>query len=61
MRRAGARSDRCQRRSSALNDGWRQADIADVIVAVPAKMVASSFFEFGDGQANAALLFPLVE
>jgi hypothetical protein len=43
--------------SAALNEGWSQSNVKDVVVAVPVKMLPSDFFEFGDGQANAAPSF----
>jgi hypothetical protein len=39
--------------SKAMNEAWSRPDVKDVVVAIPAKLFASSFFEFGDGQANA--------
>ncbi len=44
--------------SSALNAAWKRPGVADAVVAIPTKMIASSFFEFGDGQADAAPSFP---
>jgi hypothetical protein len=44
--------------SQALNDAWSRSDVDDAVVAVPTKFLASDFFEFGDGQANAAPSFP---
>ena len=43
--------------SQALNDAWQRTDIADAVVAVPARMLDSNFFQFGDGQANVAPSF----
>jgi hypothetical protein len=43
--------------SQALNEAWARANVVDAIVAVPVKMQSSNFFEFGDGQANAAPSF----
>lgn len=40
--------------SQALNEAWSRTDINDAIVAVPMHMLNSSFYEFGDGQANVA-------
>jgi hypothetical protein len=39
--------------SRAMNEGWSQSDVKDVVVAIPVKLFSSGFFEFGDGQANA--------
>jgi hypothetical protein len=50
--------------SSALNEGWSRANVRDVRVAVPVKMVYSRPAEnwiarpYGDGQTNASLEFP---
>jgi hypothetical protein len=43
--------------SEALNDAWSQADLREAIVAVPVRMLSSNFYEFGDGQSNAAPSF----
>jgi hypothetical protein len=44
--------------SSALNDAWKRPNVTDAIVALPTKMVSSNYYEFGDGQSNAAPSFP---
>jgi hypothetical protein len=43
--------------SEALNMAWTEAGVREAIVAVPVKMLSSNFFEFGDGQSNAAPSF----
>ena len=43
--------------SQALNEAWSRTDVAEAVVALPVKMLTSSFFEFGDGQSNAAPSF----
>jgi hypothetical protein len=43
--------------SKALNEAWSRTDINDAIVAVPVHMLSSNYYEFGDGQANAAPSF----
>ncbi|HEX8795821.1 MAG TPA: CBM20 domain-containing protein [Polyangiaceae bacterium] len=43
--------------SEALNAAWAQPGAADAVVAVPVAMQSSNFFEFGDGQSNAAPSF----
>ncbi len=43
--------------SEALNTAWALANVKDVIVAIPAKLLGSDFREFGDGQANSAPSF----
>jgi hypothetical protein len=40
--------------SEALNSAWALPGVKDAIVAVPVRMQQSDFYEFGDGQANAA-------
>lgn len=37
----------------AMNDAWSKSGVKDVVVAVPARIWSSGFYEFGDGQANA--------
>jgi hypothetical protein len=44
--------------SVALNDAWRRPGVTDAIVAIPTRMLQSTYFEFGDGQSNAAPSFP---
>src|SRR5262245_40277388 len=41
--------------SEAMNRAWGLPGARDVVVAVPVHMLSSEFFEFGDGQANAAV------
>jgi hypothetical protein len=43
--------------SEALNGAWSRSFVKDAITAVPVKMLSSDFFEFGDGQSNAAPSF----
>ena len=43
--------------SAAMNDAWSLPDVKDVIVAVPVRLLQTDFYEFGDGQANAAPSF----
>ena len=43
--------------SEALNAAWAQPNVREAIVAVPVTMIPSDFFEFGDGQSNAAPSF----
>jgi hypothetical protein len=43
--------------SDALNRAWALPGVRDVVVAVPVKMFASQFSEFGDGQLNAVPAF----
>jgi hypothetical protein len=43
--------------SDAMNRAWGLPGARDVVVAVPVHMISSEFFEFGDGQANAAPSF----
>jgi hypothetical protein len=40
--------------SKALNDGWSQADVKDVKVAIPTHFSDSGFHPYGDGQSNTA-------
>jgi hypothetical protein len=43
--------------SEALNDGWSQSNVKDVLVALPVKMQFSNLRTYGDGQTNASLSF----
>jgi hypothetical protein len=43
--------------SDALNRAWALPSVRDVVVAVPLKMFASQFAEFGDGQLNSVPAF----
>ena len=43
--------------SQALNEAWSRPGVQDAIVAMPMHMLNSGFYEFGDGQANAAPSF----
>jgi len=44
--------------SSALNAAWKKEHVTDVIVAIPTRMLQSTYYEYGDGQSNAAPSFP---
>jgi hypothetical protein len=43
--------------SQALNEAWSRQGVQDATVAMPVHMLDSSFYEFGDGQANVAPSF----
>ena len=43
--------------SAALNAGWSQAAVKDVLVALPVQMSFSGLRPYGDGQTNAAVGF----
>lgn len=38
--------------SHAMNEAWKRAGVADVVVAIPLQLLSSGFREYGDGQAN---------
>jgi hypothetical protein len=44
--------------STALNDAWKKEHVTDAIIAIPTRMLQSTYYEYGDGQSNAAPSFP---
>lgn len=47
--------------STELNEQWADDEVVDVIVATPIKMQGSDLHPYGDGQSNAAPIFPYWE
>jgi hypothetical protein len=43
--------------SSMMNESWKSADVADVIVSSPVKMIFTNERVYGDGQTNSSLSF----